>query len=51
MLPPVGHSRGLLLIGELANSGELADFHGKLFAVEVRQFQVEFHVEGSTVNW
>ena len=32
----------LLLIGELANSGELADFHGELFAVEVRQFHVEF---------
>ncbi len=26
----------------LANSGELADFHDELFAVEVRQFHVEF---------
>ncbi len=25
--------------------GELADFHGELFAMEGRQFQVEFHVE------
>ena len=37
---------GLLL--ELANSGELADFQGEQFAVEVRQFHGElanFHSE------
>ena len=39
---PMQISERLLLIGELANSSELADFHGKLFAaVEVHQFQVE----------
>ena len=35
----------LLLIGELANSGELADFHGELFFLRDRQVA---HVGGQT---